>query len=119
MLITVQTKRVAITPRQRQTIERYIRRVFDRQRWQIAQCAVTIAPEVATDLERLACHVRLASQRLGSISVRDTGETMRTAVQQAALRAREVVRRRLHKRRAKARRFGRHIRCTAGAVTLT
>ena len=108
MLIHVQVKRVAVSPRQRQTIEAYVRRVFERQRWQVSQCAITISPEVGADSTRLTCHIRLWSARLGSVGVRDTGDTVRTAVQQAAMRAREVVRRRLKKRRARARRFGRN-----------
>ena len=104
MLISVQTKRVAITPRKRQAIKAYVRRLFERQRWDISRCVVSIEPEVGSDDTRLTCDIRLWSAKLGLVVVRDTGETIRTVVQRAATRAREVVRRRLHKRRARARR---------------
>jgi hypothetical protein len=108
MLVRVQTKRRDISRRKRQIIEDYVRRVFARQRWQLSQCAVTIAPAAGGDAMRWKCHIRLWSVRLGSIGVSHTGDTIRTAVQQAAIRTREVVRRRLHKRRARARRLGRN-----------
>jgi hypothetical protein len=108
MLIRVQTKRRDITRRKRQIIEDYARRVFARQRWPISHCSITIAPAVGGDAIRWKCHIRLWSARLGSIGVCRTGDTIRTAVQQAAIRAREVLRRRLHKRRARARRPGRN-----------
>ena len=51
------------------------------------------------------CRIRLWSSYLGLVTVVDIGDTIRTAVQQASLRARHVVRRRLQKRRSQRRRF--------------
>ena len=68
---------------------------------------VTIAPVNLGGEMGFTCRIRLWSAYLGSIGVRDVGNTLRTAVQQAALRTRQVVRRRLHKRRTKSRRLGR------------
>ena len=44
------------------------------------------------------CRVRLWSQYLGLITASVSGDTLRSAVQQASLRARKALRRRLHKR---------------------
>jgi hypothetical protein len=104
MRITLHTGQLRLSARQRKAIEAYVRRIFRRQQPQLAHCAVTMAPIVERgDLERV-CRVRLWSPGLGSIVVRDVANTTRSAVQQAALRARGALRRRLHKRLARARR---------------
>jgi hypothetical protein len=104
MQITVHTKQLNISARKRDLIEAYVRRIFRRQQELVTRCTVTIAPLADRgDLHRV-CRLRLWSPRLGFIVVRDAGDSSRTAVQQAALRARAVIRRRLHKRLARARR---------------
>jgi hypothetical protein len=105
MRITIHAKRLRISQRKRELIEARVRRIFRRQQAQVAHCAVSIAPVVERDNVARICRLRLWSPRFGSIVVRAAGDTTRTAVQQAALRAREIVRRRLHKRLARARRW--------------
>jgi hypothetical protein len=107
MWITIRTKRISLAPQARRNIEAYVFRSLRRERRQIASCVVTIAPVKLGGEMGFTSRIRLWSAYLGSIGVRDVGNTIRTAVQQAALRTRQVVRRRLHKRRAQSRRLGR------------
>ena len=106
MWIAIQTKHVKVTARTRRVIENYVRKMFSRQRREIANCIVTITSVRSGGNEALMCHVRLWSARLGTVSVRHVGDTLRSAVQPAAARARAAVRRRLHKRLARSRRLG-------------
>lgn len=106
MWITIRTKRISLAPQARRNIEAYVFRSLRRERRQIASCVVTIAPVKLGGEMGFTSRIRLWSAYLGSIGVRDVGNTIRTAVQQAALRTRQVVRRRLHKRRAQSRRLG-------------
>jgi hypothetical protein len=106
MLITLHTRQLRINARQRHLIEAYVRRLFRRQQPQLARCDVNIAPIMERGNLRRVCRVQLWSPSLGYIVVRDVADTTRSAVQQAALRARAAVRRRLHKRLARARRVG-------------
>jgi hypothetical protein len=81
-------------------------RVFQRERRQIASAIVSLGPAKSSgDLRLFTCRIRLWSSYLGPIKVSDVGDTIRTAVQQASLRARHAARRRLHKRRSHRRRF--------------
>jgi hypothetical protein len=107
MWISIRTKRVDLSPRMRDNIEAYVLRVFEREKGQIASVIVSVGPaEVIEDLLVIECRIKLWSAHLGLIKVKDVGGTVRTAVQQAALRARHAARRRLHKRRSQRRRFG-------------
>jgi len=109
MWITIRTKRMSLSPRQRRTVEAFIRRTFQRERKKIASCVITFAPVTLSGGEAaFSCHLKLWSSFLGSVVVRDKADTIRSAVQASALRARHAARRQLHKRRSQSRRLGRH-----------
>ena len=108
MWITIQTKRIDLSPRMRGNIEAQILRVFQRERRQIASAIVSVGPaKFSQDLLVFTCRIKLWSSYLGLVTVSDVGDTVRTAVQQASLRARHVARRRLRKRLSQKRRFSR------------
>jgi ribosome-associated translation inhibitor RaiA len=108
MWISIRTKRIDLSPRMRENIEAHMLRVFRREKRQIASAIVSVEPaEFSGDLLVFKCRIRLWSSYLGLIKVSDVGDTIRTAVQQACLRARHAARRRLHKRRSHRRRFSR------------
>lgn len=108
MWISIRTKRIDLSPRMRENIEAYILRVFQREKRQIASAIVSVGPaEFSGDQLVFKCRIRLWSSFLGLIKVSEVGDTVRTAVQQASLRARHAARRRLHKRRSQRRRFNR------------
>jgi hypothetical protein len=90
----------------RENIEAHMLRVFRREERQIASAIVSVEPSEFSGLG-FKCRIRLWSSYLGLIKVSDVGDTIRTAVQQACLRARHAARRRLHKRRSNRRRFSR------------
>jgi hypothetical protein len=90
----------------RQKIEEFVFNLFRRERGQIASAVLSVKPAKLSGAELgLTCRITLWSSYLGLITVVDIGDTIRTAIQQASLRARHVVRRRLHKRRSQRRRF--------------
>jgi hypothetical protein len=104
MWTSVRTKRVWISPRQRQWIETFARRAFQRELQHIGSVVVTLSPAKKGGVIGYTCGFRIWSHYLGLINVLDTGDTVRAAVHQAALRARQALRRRLHKRYDGARR---------------
>jgi len=107
MWISIRTKRIKVSSRMRESVESYIRRAFERERRYVGSIVVGLrAAKLAGDIG-YECRLAIWSHYLGLIVVRDVGDTIRTAVQQASLRAREVVRRRLHKRRGNGRRLKR------------
>jgi hypothetical protein len=106
MWISIRTKRTDLSPRMRLSIDAFIRRTFHRERRQIASAVISIGPAKRYGGElSFTCRIRLWSSYLGMVAVADIGDTVRTAVQQASLRARHAVRRRLHKRHIQMRRF--------------
>jgi ribosome-associated translation inhibitor RaiA len=108
MWISIRTKRINLSPRMRENIEAHMLRVFRREKRQIASAIVSVGPaEFSGDLLVFKCQIRLWSSYLGLIKVSDVGDTIRTAIQQASLRARHAARRRLHKRRSQRHRFSR------------
>src|SRR5262245_37989498 len=107
MWISIRTKRTKLSPRMRRNLEDFVRRTFQRERRQIASAVISVGPAKLGGDIGFKCRIRLWSSYLGLVTVRDIGDTVRTAVQQASLRARHVVRRRLHKRRSLTRRFSR------------
>jgi ribosome-associated translation inhibitor RaiA len=108
MWISIRTKRIDLSPRMRSSIEAHISRVFQREKGQIASAIVSLGPaKLSGELLMFTCRIRLWSSQLGLITVSDVGDTVRTAVQQASLRARHVARRRLHKRRTQRQRISR------------
>jgi hypothetical protein len=108
MWISIQTKRIDLSPRMRSSIEAHILRVFQREKRQIASVVVAVGPaKLSGDILLFTCRIRLWSSYLGLLTVSDVGDTIRTAVQQASQRARHAARRRLHKRRSQRRRFSR------------
>jgi hypothetical protein len=107
MWISIRTKRVNISPRMRRKIEDFLDRLFERERRYIGSIVISLRPATLNGEVGYACQITLWSHYLGLTVVSDRGDTIRTAVQQAALRSREVTRRRLHKRRSKTRRMTR------------
>ena len=106
MWISIRTKRTNLSPRMRQNIDAFVRRTFPRERRQIASAVISVGPAKLYGGEPgFTCRIRLWSSYLGMVAVADIGDTVRTAVQQASLRARHAVRRRLHKRRSQTRRM--------------
>ena len=108
MWISIRSTRNALSARVRCTIEAFVRRSFHRERGQLFGSTIRIAPtKLSEGKAGFICTVKLWSSRIGEITVRDAAGTIRTAVQQACLRARHAVRRQLHKRRSRSRRSGR------------
>jgi hypothetical protein len=105
MWTSIRTKRVRISPRQRQSIDAFVRRNFRRELRHIGSVVVTLGPDKTGGAIGFKCSVRIWSQYLGLIVAADVGDTLRTAVQQASLRARSALRRRLHKRHDSTRRI--------------
>ena len=91
----------------RESVESYIRRAFERERRHVGSIVVGFRPAKLAVETGYECQLTIWSHYLGLILVSDTGDTVRTAVQQTSLRTREVVRRRLHKRRGNGRRLKR------------
>jgi hypothetical protein len=107
MWISIQTKRVKVSPRMRLKIENFVRRMLERERRYVGSAVIGIRPTTLGNDVGFACQITLWSHYLGLTVVSDCGDTIRTAAQQAALRSREIIRRRLHKRRCKTRRMTR------------
>lgn len=111
MWTSIRTKRIDLSSRMRRNIEAHILRVFQREKRQIASAIISLGPAKSTgDLLVFTCRIRLWSSYLGFITVSDVGDTVRTAVQQASLRARHAARRRLNKRRSSLRRSSNRLR---------
>ena len=107
MWISIRTKRIKVSSRMRESVESYIRRAFQRERRYVGSIVVGLRPaKLAGDIG-YECRLAIWSHYLGLTVVSDVGDTVRTALQQTSLRAREVVRRRLHKRRGNGRRLKR------------
>lgn len=78
---------------------------FNRERRHVGSVHVTLGPAKIGGAVGFTCRVRVWSHYLGLITADDVGDTLRTAVQQACLRVRSALRRRLHKRHDGARRI--------------
>lgn len=99
MWTIVRTKRIKLSSRQRRNVEEFLQRVFHREQGRIANLVVQVRRGNSGHAEAgFLCRIRIWSHFLGAITVEEVGDTLRTAVQQASLRIREVLRRRLHKR---------------------
>ena len=107
MWISVRTKRINISPRMRRRIENFVDRTFQRERRYIGSIVVGLRPAKRGHDVGYDCRLTVWSHYLGLIVVCHSGDTIRTAVQQALLRSREVLRRRLQKRRSRMRRMTR------------
>jgi hypothetical protein len=94
---SIRTKRLRISSRQRRLIDAFVRRTFHRELRHISSVVILLGPAKIGGGIGYACRVRIWSHYLGLIAASDVGDTVRTAVQQASLRARHAVRRRLHK----------------------
>jgi len=88
-------------------IENFVSRTFERERRYVGSAVIGIRPATLGNDMGYECRITLWSHYLGLTVVSDCGDTIRTAVQQAALRSRQVIRRRLQKRRSKTRRMTR------------
>lgn len=107
MWISIRTKRINISPRTREKIERVVRRSFERQRRYIGSVVVNLAPARRGRDLGYDCRITLWSHCLGLLVATDSGDTIRTAVQQTLRLSRETFRQRLHKRRTALRRASR------------
>lgn len=108
MWITVRGTRSTLSARVRRTIEAFVRRSFHREQGPLFGSAIRIARTKLNEGKAgFICTVRLWSTRFGEITVRDAAVTIRTAVQQACLRARHAALLQLPKRRSRSRRSGR------------
>lgn len=105
MWTSIRTKQLRISPRQRQLIDAFITRNFQRERRHVGSVHVTLGPAKIGGGLGYTCRVRIWSHYLGLITAEDLGDTVRTVVQQASLRARSAMRRRLHKRHDSGRRI--------------
>ena len=119
MWTSIRTTRIDLSPRMRRNIEAHILRVFQREKRQIASVIVSLGPaKFSGDLLVFTCRIRLWSSYLGLITVSDVGDTVRTAVQQASLRARHAIRRRLNKRRSLLRRSNNRLRSSLAELSM-
>jgi hypothetical protein len=109
MWITIRARRMKISKRLRRTIERHVERRFHRERSNLASVAVYLTSRTLPGgEEQVNCRLVLWSHSLGKVALNETGAMVRHAVQQATLRAREVVRRNLKRRITRNRRLGRN-----------
>lgn len=108
MWVSVRTKRVSIRPRLRAAIERYVRRILERDRARISSVVVYLSPaRVLHDDIEYACRVVVWGSSIGQIAVNHVSFSIREAVGKAARRARRIVRQRA-KRRVDYGRMARH-----------
>jgi hypothetical protein len=89
----------------RRAIAKYLRRMFQREQGRIKLAFVSLGTANRDGNVAYTCRIGLWSSWLGPITVTDEADTIITAIQRAGLRARQVVRRRLHKRRSVSRRW--------------
>lgn len=104
MWISIRTKSTGLSPRMRRKIEDFVDRTFQRERRYIGSVVLNIEPATLGSDVGYDCQITVWSRYLDLMVVTQSGDTIRTAVQQAALRCRDVLRRRLQKRRSQARR---------------
>ncbi len=107
MWTSIRTKRLRLSPRQRLSIDAFTARTFQRERRHVGSVHIILGPAKIGGEFGYTCRVRIWSHYLGLITAEDVGDTVRTAVQQAGLRARSALRRRLHKRHDGGRRVPR------------
>jgi ribosome-associated translation inhibitor RaiA len=105
MWTSIRTKRLRISPRQRELVDSFVTRVFHRERRHVGSVHVTLGPAKIDGAVGFTCRVRVWSHYLGLITADEVGDTVRTAVQQASLRVRSALRRHLHKRHDSGRRI--------------
>jgi hypothetical protein len=105
MQVSIRTKRMNLNLPIRRSIAAYLRRVFEREQRRIKIALVSLGAANREGNLAYACTIRLWSPWLGLVAVTDEGDTIFTAIQQASLRARQVARRRLSKRRSVSRRW--------------
>jgi hypothetical protein len=109
MWITIRTRRTKISMRLRETMERYIRRTLQRERSQVASIAVYLTSRTLPGGDtQFQCRLVLWSQALGKVVVSETETTIRRAVREATLKAREVIRRNTKRRISRRRRLTRN-----------
>jgi hypothetical protein len=109
MWISIRARRLKVSQRLRETIQRYIERKLHRERTQVASVAVYLSSRtLASGEEQITCRLVLWSHWLGKVAVSEVSTTVRRAVREATLRAREVVRRNVKRRITRNRRLGRN-----------
>jgi hypothetical protein len=109
MRIAIRTRRLSLRPKLRAAIERYLRRSLNRQRFQLSQVVLYLAPArvYGTEVE-IACRLVIWSPGVQQIAVNDADTSIRKVVVRAVRRARHVARRRLKRHIRLRRQFGRH-----------
>lgn len=110
MRVSIRTKRINLNLSIRRAIAAYLGRVFEREQRRIRLAFVLLGAANREGNLAYTCRIGLWSSWLGLVTVTDEAETIFTAIQQASLRARQVVRRRLNKRRSVSRRSGSRLR---------
>ena len=104
MQVSIRTKRMNLNLSIRRGIAAYLSRVFEREQRRIKIALVSLGAANREGNLAYTCRIGLWSHWLGLVTVTDEGDTIFTAIQQASLRARQIVRRRLSKRRSVSRR---------------
>lgn len=106
MQMSIRVEGARLSARSRRKAEIFVQRVLQRESARLEHvtiCLGTICNRRGAD-EGYLCRLSVGAQALGVIAVEGRGDTIRTALQQASLRARLVLRRRWHARRNRARR---------------
>lgn len=104
MWISIGSRRIRMSPRMRRNIDVYLRKTFLRERRRLGSIIVSVEPARLQGEPGYRCGLVVWCHRHGLVAVSDTGGTIRSAVQQAAHRARAVVRRKIQRQRSRVRR---------------
>lgn len=106
MRVSIRAQRVRLSARLRRNAELLVRRVFQREAHRLNHVTINMAATRSAQGEDdgYLCRLSVAGQVVGLIVVEVHGDTIRTALHQASLRARHVLRRRWHERRRRVRR---------------
>ena len=105
MRVSIRAQRVRLSARLRRNAELLVRRVFQREQDRLNDVTVNLRATRSAqgDDDGYLCRLSVGGQALGLIVVEEHGDTIRTALHQACLRARHVLRRRWHERRRRVR----------------
>lgn len=107
MWISIRTEGCQFSPRMRRNVEAFLRRALRREQRQIGSVIVTFRAMSVHGEPGYRCLLRTWSHHLGEVVVSDVDHTVRSALHQTTVRARQAIRRKIHKRLAKLRRIKR------------
>lgn len=108
MWVSVLTKGCQATLRTRQQIEANVPKALRRELRHLGSIVLTISPTTLGSGPGYRCRLRIWSPDLGVLIVNEVGHTVRSTAQQATTRARQAVRRRIHKQHSKYRHLKRN-----------